>query len=129
MPQLLVIFIVTLNGKLNQILNITRNEDLSFSKVINNNNDYSHESRLSFICFGEQFFLFGIWRNIELAYGISKNSIIQKDNKPGVYKVFTLSDLSPLGNLATATSGLSSGGGGWGTQLYSRFSIGTPILS
>lgn len=35
----------------------------------------------------------------------------------------------PLGSLATATSGLSSGGGGCDAQLYSRFSSGTPIRS
>ena len=35
----------------------------------------------------------------------------------------------PLGRRATETSGLSSGGGGCGTQLYSRFSNGTPRRS
>lgn len=40
-----------------------------------------------------------------------------------------LSDRSPLGSLATVTSGLSSGGGGRGTQLYPRLSIGTPTRS
>jgi hypothetical protein len=35
----------------------------------------------------------------------------------------------PLGRRATDTSGLSSGGGGWGTQLYSLFSSGTPNRS
>lgn len=35
----------------------------------------------------------------------------------------------PLGSRATDTSGPSSGGGGCGAQLYSRFSRGTPNLS
>lgn len=43
--------------------------------------------------------------------------------------LLTLSVRSPLGRRATDTSGLSSGGGGCATQLYSRFSIATPHRS
>lgn len=70
-------------------------------------------------CLGELFFLLGIGRMLEVIWGQCEKSNQQTRFKryPGQILRTSLSERSPLGSRPMVTSGLSSGGGGSGTQL------------
>lgn len=69
----------------------------------------------------------------EQAANENTSTICTNTRKSHLRRLLTSLNLSihfwPLGSRATDTSGPSSGGGGWGAQLYSRFSSGTPSRS
>lgn len=71
-------------------------------------------------CFGDVVFLLGMGLNALLISCRNCNDGIREagSSNVGHYILLTMrSERSPQGSRATDASGLSSGGGGWGTQL------------